>query len=43
MTVGELELKVKSFDHVKKNLYQTADLIIQLPTGREIFTGDPSI
>ena len=43
VTLGELEKKVKNFDHNKKNLFQTADLIITLSTGREIFVGDPSI
>jgi hypothetical protein len=43
VTLGELEKKVKDFDHNKKNLFQTADLIITLPTGRSIFVGDPSI
>ena len=37
------EKKVKDFDHNKKNLFQTADLIITLPTGRSFFVGDPSI
>ena len=43
VTLGELEKKVKNFDHNKKNLFQTADLIITLSSGREIFVGDPSI
>jgi hypothetical protein len=43
VTMGELEKKFKDFDHIKKNLFQTADLIITLSTGRSIFVGDPSI
>lgn len=40
VTLGELEKQIKNFEHNKKNLYQTADLIIRLPTGREIYAGD---
>ena len=43
VTLGELENKIKSFEHNKKALYQTADLIVKLPTGREIYAGDESL